>query len=163
MFWQNSSQVDPNLDAGISRFALKWLRLPLTLMSVCCRFAHYNERAALRVNDAAVLSCELGNVIDSAHIIMAEAQPQPPNSKPKKAIKRLFITSVVSLLVGLILGLMAGRRMPPSREQVANYLSNMSISEFSEFYKRLTAHWGFQAFPQNLFPGVSGTPHEPNK
>jgi hypothetical protein len=90
---------------------------------------------------------------------MADAQPQSTTKKPKTA-KMLFITAAVSLVTGLILGMLAGRRMPPSREQVANYLSNMSVSEFSEFYKRLTAQWGIQGFPQNAFPGGPGLPHE---
>lgn len=67
-------------------------------------------------------------------------------------MKRLFITAVVSLVAGLILGLLAGRRMPPSREQVANYLANLSLGEASDFFKRLNAQFGFQAFPQQFFP-----------
>jgi ribosomal protein L7/L12 len=43
--------------------------------------------------------------------------------------------------------------MPPSREQVANYLSNLSVGELSDFTKRLTAQWGFQAFPSHFLPG----------
>lgn len=74
-------------------------------------------------------------------------------------MKRLFITAVVSLLVGLVLGLIAGRRLPPSREQVANYLSNLSLGEASDFFKRLNAQFGFQAFPQHFLPSGS----EPSK
>ena len=78
-------------------------------------------------------------------------------------MKRLFITSVISLVVGLILGLMAGSRLPPSSEQVANYLSHLSVGELSDFTKRLTAQWGFQAFPQNFVPGLPSVPAEPSK
>jgi small basic protein len=78
-------------------------------------------------------------------------------------MKRFFITSIVSLVLGLILGLVAGRRMPPSREQVANYLSNLSVGELSDFTRRLTAQWGFQAFPQHLVPGMPTVPAEPSK
>lgn len=77
-------------------------------------------------------------------------------------MKRLFITAVVSLVVGLVLGLLAGRRMPPSREQVANYLANLSLGEASEFFKRLNAQFGFQAFPQQFFPTPPAAP-ETNK
>jgi hypothetical protein len=73
-------------------------------------------------------------------------------------MKRLFITAVVSLVIGLILGLAAGRRLPPSREQVANYLSNLSVGELSDFTKRLTTQWGFQAFPQRFLPGTAAEP-----
>jgi hypothetical protein len=59
-------------------------------------------------------------------------------------MKRLFITSVISLVLGLILGMIAGSRLPPSRDQVANYLSHLSVGELSDFTKRLTAQWGFQ-------------------
>jgi hypothetical protein len=80
-------------------------------------------------------------------------------------MKRLFITSVISLVAGLILGLVASRRMPPSSEQVANYLSHLSVGELSDFTKRLTAQWGFQAFPcaQNFVPGMPAVPSGANK
>jgi hypothetical protein len=78
-------------------------------------------------------------------------------------MKRLLVTATVSLLVGLILGLLAGRRLPPSREQVANYLSNLSVGELSDFTKRLSAQWGFQAFPQHFLPGGPAVPAEPNR
>ena len=77
-------------------------------------------------------------------------------------MKRLFITGLVSLVVGLVLGLLAGRRMPPSREQVANYLANLSLGEASDFFKRLNAQFGFQAFPQQFFPTPPSAP-ETNK
>ena len=75
-------------------------------------------------------------------------------------MKRLFITSVISLVVGLILGLVAGSRLPPSRDQVANYLSHLSVGELSDFTKRLTAQWGFQAFPQHFVPSMPSVPTE---
>jgi len=78
-------------------------------------------------------------------------------------MKRLFITSVISLVVGLILGIFAGRSLPPSSDQVANYLSHLSVGELSDFTKRLTAQWGFQAFPQNFVPGLPSVPVEPHK
>ena len=78
-------------------------------------------------------------------------------------MKRLFITSVVSLVVGLILGIFAGRNLPPSRDQVANYLSHLSVGELSDFTKRLTAQWGFQAFPQHFLPGSPGGPGDSAK
>ncbi len=78
-------------------------------------------------------------------------------------MKRLLITASISLVVGLILGVMAGRRLPPSREQVANYLSNLSVGELSDFTKRLTAQWGFQAFPQHFVPGMPAVPAESGK
>lgn len=68
-------------------------------------------------------------------------------------MKRLFITALISLVAGLVLGVVLARRMPPTREQVANYLSNLSVGELSDFTKRLTAQWGFQAFPQHFLPG----------
>jgi hypothetical protein len=74
-------------------------------------------------------------------------------------MKRLFITSVVSLVAGLILGVVAGRRLlPPSPEQVASYLSNLSVGALSDFTKRLNAQWGFQAFPQHFLPGSAAEP-----
>ena len=76
-------------------------------------------------------------------------------------MKRLFITAVVSLTVGLVLGILAGRRMPPTREQVANYLANLSLGEASDFFKRLNAQFGFQAFPHQFFP--PGSASEPTK
>ena len=78
-------------------------------------------------------------------------------------MKRLFITSVISLVLGLILGMIAGSRLPPSRDQVASYLSHLSVGELSDFTKRLTAQWGFQAFPQNFLPGLPSVPAEPHK
>jgi hypothetical protein len=77
-------------------------------------------------------------------------------------MKRLFITALVSLVAGLVLGIVAGRRMPPSREQVANYLANLSLGEASDFFKRLNAQFGFQAFPQQFFPNSPPAP-EANK
>ncbi len=74
-------------------------------------------------------------------------------------MKRLLITAAISLIVGMVLGLIAGRRMPPSREQVANYLSNLSVGELSDFTKRLSAQWGFQAFPQHFLPSSPSTPN----
>jgi hypothetical protein len=59
-------------------------------------------------------------------------------------MKRLIITAAVSLVVGLVGGLILGRQIPPSREQVANYLSNISVGEFSEFTKR---NGGSRPFP----------------
>jgi hypothetical protein len=73
-------------------------------------------------------------------------------------MKRLIITAAVSLVVGLVGGLILGRQIPPSREQVANYLSNISVGEFSEFTKRLSSQWGFQAFPQRFLPGGTAEP-----
>ena len=65
-------------------------------------------------------------------------------------MKRLFITAVISLVVGVILGMFAGRSLPPSRDQVANYLSHLSVGEYSDFFKRLTAQWGgVPGFPQH--------------
>jgi hypothetical protein len=52
--------------------------------------------------------------------------------------------------------------MPPSREQVANYLANLSLGEASDFFKRLNAQFGFQAFPQQFFPTPPAAP-ETNK
>ena len=78
-------------------------------------------------------------------------------------MKRLFITAIISLVVGLILGMVAGSRLPPSRDQVANYLSHLSVGELSDFTKRLTAQWGFQAFPQHFLPGTPAVPAEPTK
>jgi hypothetical protein len=78
-------------------------------------------------------------------------------------MKRLFITAFISLLVGLILGVIAGRRLPPSHDQVANYLSNLSMSEFSDFAKRMNAQLGFQAFPQHFVPSMPAVPAEPSK
>jgi hypothetical protein len=74
-------------------------------------------------------------------------------------MKRLFITALLSLIAGLILGVLAGRRLPPTREQVANYLSNLSVGELSDFTKRLTAQWGFQAFPQHFLPSTAPEPN----
>ncbi len=73
-------------------------------------------------------------------------------------MKRLFITSVVSLVAGLILGLVAGRRLPPSGEQVESYLNNLSVGEFSNFAKRVNAQLGFHAFPERLLPGTAAEP-----
>jgi len=78
-------------------------------------------------------------------------------------MKRLFITAVISLVVGLILGIMAGRSLPPSREQVANYLTSLSMGEFADFGKRLNAQLGFQAFPEHFMPGMPSVPAEPSK
>jgi hypothetical protein len=78
-------------------------------------------------------------------------------------MKRLFITAVVSLVAGLVLGILAGRRMPPTREQVASYLANLSLGEASNFFKSLNAQFGFQAFPQQFLPPGSGSKPEPAK
>ena len=79
-------------------------------------------------------------------------------------MKRILITAVASLVVGLILGIIAGRHMPPSREQVANYLSNLSVGEYSDFFKRMTAQWGgVPGFPQHFVPGMPAVPAESNK
>ncbi len=75
-------------------------------------------------------------------------------------MKRLFVTSVVSLVVGLVLGFIAARQLPASREQVASYISNLSLGEAPEFFKHLSAQFGLQAFPQ-LFP--ASPPPEPAK
>jgi hypothetical protein len=93
-----------------------------------------------------------GGVIDPA------ARPcyHPP------PMKRLFITAAVSMIAGLILGILVGRRMPPTREQVANYLANLSLGEASDFFKRLNTQFGFQAFPQQFFPTPPST-SEPSK
>lgn len=77
-------------------------------------------------------------------------------------MKRLLITALVSLVVGMVLGVLAGRRMPPTREQVFNYITNQSMGEFSDFSKRLNAHFGFQVFPQQFLP-VSPPAPEANK
>jgi len=79
----------------------------------------------------------------------------------RPVMKRLFITALVSLIAGLALGILAGRRMPPTREQVANYIANLSLGEASDFFKRLNAHFGFQAFPHQFFP--QGSASEPGK
>jgi len=71
-------------------------------------------------------------------------------------MKRLLITAVVSLLVGLIGGLILGRRLSPTREQVADYLTNLSMSEFTEFAKRMNNKFGFPVFPQRILPVGEG-------
>jgi uncharacterized membrane-anchored protein YhcB (DUF1043 family) len=76
-------------------------------------------------------------------------------------MKRLFITSVVSLIAGLVLGFLAARNLPASREQVANYISNLSLGEAPDFFKRLHAQFGFPAFPQQVSP--SSPAPEPTK
>lgn len=71
-------------------------------------------------------------------------------------MKRLLITSVISLVVGLVLGMFVGRSLPPSRDQVANYLSHLSVGEYADFFKRLTSQWGG-------IPGFPSLPVESGK
>jgi hypothetical protein len=78
-------------------------------------------------------------------------------------MKRLFITSVASLLVGLVLGFLAARQLPASREQVASYISNLSLGEAPDFFKRLSAQFGFQAFPHQFAPASPAPGPEPAK
>ncbi len=73
-------------------------------------------------------------------------------------MKRLFITALISLVAGLVLGVLAARRMPPSREQVANYLTSLSMGDFRDFAKAMNARLGFQAFTQQIFPSLSSDP-----
>lgn len=80
---------------------------------------------------------------------------------PRNIMKRLFITGLVSLLVGLVLGLVLGRKLPPSREQVANYIANLSMGEFKDFAQRMNAQFGFQAFSQHFLPGGAASPSVP--
>jgi hypothetical protein len=67
-------------------------------------------------------------------------------------MKRFLITAIVCLVIGLIAGLLLGRQLPPTREQVLNYVHNLSVGEFSDFAKRINAQLGFQALPQRLLP-----------
>jgi hypothetical protein len=78
-------------------------------------------------------------------------------------MKRILITAGISLVVGLVLGVMLGRRLPPTREQVSNYLTGLSMGEFTEFAKRMNSQFGFQAFPQNFLPAVPTIPSEPGR
>jgi len=78
-------------------------------------------------------------------------------------MKRQLIISAICVFVGLIGGVILGRMScppppPPSREQVMNYLKNLSMGEFTDFGKRMNAQLGFQAFPQQFVPSVSGQP-----
>jgi hypothetical protein len=78
-------------------------------------------------------------------------------------MKRHCVTAAASLVAGLLLGIevrfVASRLLPPSREQVANYLSNLSLSELADFTKRLTAQWGFQ--PDIQAKSIAATPPAP--
>jgi hypothetical protein len=93
-----------------------------------------------------------------------DAMGEPESQGRKNPMKRLFITSIISLVVGLILGLVAGSRMPPSRDQVASYLSHLSVGEYSDFFKRLTAQWGgVPGFLQQPVSGMPAAPANPGK
>lgn len=68
-------------------------------------------------------------------------------------MKRIIVTSLISLLVGAVLGVIAGRRfLPPSNDQVMTYINNLSMGEFKEFARQMNAHLGFQALPQQFLP-----------
>jgi uncharacterized membrane-anchored protein YhcB (DUF1043 family) len=75
-------------------------------------------------------------------------------------MKRLFITALVSLVAGIVLGFLASRQIPPPREQVMNYITSLSMGDFREFSKSMNAHLGFQAFTPQLMPSL---PLEPSK
>jgi Na+/H+ antiporter NhaC len=75
-------------------------------------------------------------------------------------MKRLFITALISLVAGLVLGFLASRQIPPTREQVMNYITSLSMGDFREFSKSMNVHLGFQAFTPQLMPSL---PLEPSK
>jgi hypothetical protein len=68
-------------------------------------------------------------------------------------MKRVLVTAIISMIIGVVLGVVGSRRfLPPSGDQVMTYINNLSMGEFKEFARQMNAHLGFQALPQQFLP-----------
>jgi hypothetical protein len=75
-------------------------------------------------------------------------------------MKRILISAVVGIMIGLVLGVMAGHKMQPNREQVVDFIGHQSLRELAEFNKDLLAQWGLQVYQPQM---VRSAPTDPPK
>jgi hypothetical protein len=83
----------------------------------------------------------------------------PPLSIMTPHMKRILISAAVGIVVGLVLGVMAGHKIQPSREQVVDFIGHQSLSDLAAFNKDLMTQWGLQVYQ----PQVVRTAPEPTK
>lgn len=67
-------------------------------------------------------------------------------------MKRILIILTAGVVVGLILGVMLGRKLRPSDEQVVDHISHLSFPELSAFNKKLNAQAGLQVYQSQMLP-----------
>ncbi len=75
-------------------------------------------------------------------------------------MKRILISAAVGIVIGLVLGVMAGHKMQPNRDQVVDFIGHQSLRELAEFNKDLLAQWGLQVYQPQM---VRSAPSEPPK
>ena len=76
-------------------------------------------------------------------------------------MKRIFISVAIGLLLGLVLGAIAGHKLPPTREQALDHIGHLSVSELGEFNRDLKDRWGLVVYQAQLLPTVPTVPAVP--
>jgi hypothetical protein len=65
-------------------------------------------------------------------------------------MKRILTSAVVGIVIGLVLGAMLGHKLPPTQEQVVDFIGHQSLSDLATFNKALMTKWGLQVFQPPL-------------
>jgi hypothetical protein len=78
-------------------------------------------------------------------------------------MKRILISAVVGLVLGLVFGAVLGHKLPPTREQVVDFIGHQSLSELAAFNKDLMTQWGLQVYQPQLVRTAPPLSNEPAK
>jgi hypothetical protein len=83
----------------------------------------------------------------------------------RQIMKRILISAVVGLVIGLVLGGVVGHKLPPTPEQVVDYVSHMTNPEALAVNKELVAvqSWLQICQTQLLPPAPAGVPAAPGR
>lgn len=68
------------------------------------------------------------------------------------------------MVIGLVLGIMAGRKLQPSEDQAVDVISHLSFPQLAEFNKKLSAQAGLQVYQTQILaptPAVQPVPTPP--
>jgi len=82
---------------------------------------------------------------------------------PAQTMKRILISAAVGLAMGLVLGAMLGHKLPPTREQVVDFIGHQSLSDLASFNKELMTQWGLQVYQPQVVRTAPSIPAEPPK
>jgi tetrahydromethanopterin S-methyltransferase subunit C len=77
-------------------------------------------------------------------------------------MKRILVSAIVGVVIGVVLGAMLGHKLPPTRDQVVEFIGHQSLSELSGFNKRLMEQWGLQVYQPQVVPTGTTVPAVPS-
>jgi hypothetical protein len=78
-------------------------------------------------------------------------------------MKRILISAVVGMAIGLVLGVMLGHKLPPTQEQVVEFVGQQNVRDMAAFNKKLMMQWGMQVYQPQVLPTAPPVPIEPPK